>query len=447
MKKLINLFPFVFICILLLNNCEDNPTSIEDPFNNFDKETKDLLIELENIVTPINGSNPSSDNSDLKFLDHFSETKIIALGEATKGTKEFIQMKHRIFKYLVEKHNFKVLASEADYAASLPINQFVLNGEGDLDHLLKNVMPSWSWRTEEVKALLMWMREYNSSKPDNEKIHFFGYNCQNKKYYPNMIMNYIQKVDPTYLNEISSVLIELNKEEQDHFYHISEDQISDFLKYFDGLIEHFKNKADTYINASSNYDYHTNFQLVKVLKQILISNSSNVRDYRGDFMAENHDWIIKLIGSDTKIVSWAHNDQVFNIPNENTMGTYLKFRYEKECKLIGFGFSTGKFQALLYDPTTGSFPSTVRINEINTEPLKTSTNYILHNIITKNYIIDFTKLSSGKLFNYFNTQQYFLSIGGGYTGNPLTYYNRYVIKNCIDFLIYFDNTEAAVELQ
>ena len=50
---------------------------------------------------------PTSDLTDLDQLDTIFKTKrLIGIGEATHGTHEFTLMRHRIFKYLAEKHNY-----------------------------------------------------------------------------------------------------------------------------------------------------------------------------------------------------------------------------------------------------------------------------------------------------------------------------------------------------
>lgn len=41
------------------------------------------------------------------------------MGEATHGTKEFFQLKHKIFRYLAEKHNFRIFAFEADMGEAM----------------------------------------------------------------------------------------------------------------------------------------------------------------------------------------------------------------------------------------------------------------------------------------------------------------------------------------
>ena len=48
------------------------------------------------------------------------EARIVALGEATHGTHEFFQMKHRMLEFLVEEMGFNTFAMEAAWPASQP---------------------------------------------------------------------------------------------------------------------------------------------------------------------------------------------------------------------------------------------------------------------------------------------------------------------------------------
>ena len=48
--------------------------------------------------------------------------RIVAIGEATHGTREFFQFKHRMFEFLVREMNFTVFGMEADWEGCLAID-------------------------------------------------------------------------------------------------------------------------------------------------------------------------------------------------------------------------------------------------------------------------------------------------------------------------------------
>lgn len=101
------------------------------------------------------------------------DARIVALGEATHGTREFFQLKHRILEFLVSELGFDVFAIEATLPEAMDVNRYVLTGEGDPERALAG-MYFWTWDTEEVLALIRWMRRYNEDPGHRRKVEFYG---------------------------------------------------------------------------------------------------------------------------------------------------------------------------------------------------------------------------------------------------------------------------------
>ena len=196
-------WPVILLGILLIfSSC--NLKDKDDKQNT--REQQDLVNELNSIIIPIQGSSPNLDDKELAALDFLKQAKIVGLGEATHGTKEFFEMKHRIFKYLVEHHGCKAFAFESDYSECIYIDRYITGGEGDLDDLMNNTMIFWTWCTAEVRALLQWMREYNEGKEKKDMIRYFGVDCQLFRYKADLLVEYLGKVSPETLQECESTL-------------------------------------------------------------------------------------------------------------------------------------------------------------------------------------------------------------------------------------------------
>lgn len=133
-----------------------------------------LLAALEENTFPLLTVAPEEPFQDLEFLRTIMNGKrIVALGEATHGTREFFLMKHRLIEFLVYEMGFNLFAIEAGEPACSVINRYVLEGKGDpLEAVLG--FEYWTWRTEEVLDLVKWMRAYNSSSEVPCKLKFFG---------------------------------------------------------------------------------------------------------------------------------------------------------------------------------------------------------------------------------------------------------------------------------
>jgi erythromycin esterase len=103
--------------------------------------------------------------------------RVVGLGEATHGTREFSQLKHRLFEYLVTELGYSVLAMEASESAAPAVDAYVRSGVGDAASVVAG-LGFWTWRTEEVVALVEWMRSYNEGRPASEQIGFAGIDPQ-----------------------------------------------------------------------------------------------------------------------------------------------------------------------------------------------------------------------------------------------------------------------------
>ena len=103
------------------------------------------------------------------------DARIVALGEATHGTREFFQLKHRMVEYLATELGFSVFAIEANMPEAYRVNDFIENGTGDPKKLLKG-MYFWTWDTQEVLDMILWMRKFNQSGRGH--IRFAGFDMQ-----------------------------------------------------------------------------------------------------------------------------------------------------------------------------------------------------------------------------------------------------------------------------
>ncbi len=133
-----------------------------------------LLQALADNTFPIATVQPNDDFQDLQFLKPIlADKRIVALGEATHGTREFFLMKHRLLRFLVREMGFRLFAIEAGVASSRAINDYVLHGTGSGRQALMG-LEYWTWKTEEVLNLIEWMRTYNADPATTHKVQFLG---------------------------------------------------------------------------------------------------------------------------------------------------------------------------------------------------------------------------------------------------------------------------------
>ena len=114
--------------------------------------------------------------ADMKPLKKIiANARIVSLGEATHGTREFFQLKHRMLEFLASEMGFTIFSIEANMPEAYRLNDYVLNGNGDPAKLLKG-MYFWTWDTQEVLEMIRWMREFNKS--GKGRVQFTGFDMQ-----------------------------------------------------------------------------------------------------------------------------------------------------------------------------------------------------------------------------------------------------------------------------
>ena len=129
------------------------------------------------------------------------DARIVALGEATHGSREFFQLKHRMLEFLATEMGFTIFSIEANMPEAYRLNDYVVRGEGDPAKLLKG-MYFWTWDTEEVLDMIRWMREFNQSGKGH--VEFTGFDMQNISVAGPTVLDFAMMYDPAVLRTFQS---------------------------------------------------------------------------------------------------------------------------------------------------------------------------------------------------------------------------------------------------
>jgi len=142
------------------------------------KNSENKLVEgLNGVIAPLPGVFPTDyKDSYLENLLPWENYSVIGLGEATHGTRDFFELKQRLFRFLAEKHDCRVLAYEYSYRKSLIINDYIHYKNDCLDSLFRGDL--WIQDNETVRQLIFWMREFNEGREEHDQISFIGIDNQ-----------------------------------------------------------------------------------------------------------------------------------------------------------------------------------------------------------------------------------------------------------------------------
>ncbi|MEV5824568.1 erythromycin esterase family protein [Spirillospora sp. NPDC052242] len=127
--------------------------------------TGEVVKAIDAHAQPLRSTEPGGDRSDLDALGRMLDgAHVVGLGEATHNSREFFTMKHRVFRYLVETKGFRAFSQEVHVAAGLRIDDYVVNGTGDIGQIMREEFQGATrlWNTREYLDLFQWMRAYNA---------------------------------------------------------------------------------------------------------------------------------------------------------------------------------------------------------------------------------------------------------------------------------------------
>ncbi len=288
------------------------------------------------------------------------EARVVGLGEATHGTREFFQLKHRIFEFLVEEMGFNVFAIEANWPETLAINDYVLHGKGDPRQVLAGIY-YWSWNTEEVLELIKWMRRYNADPAHEPKIRFYGVDMQIPTLAVREAVAYVARLDQDWARELEATIAPLNvlRIVDREF---SSDQCRALEAGIAGTLERLDAERARFVERTGERDWVLGRQHMEILRQVLelVSEKRDDSLIRDRAMARNVQWILDTEPPDTRVVIWAHNGHVARDANHIVpqsanawapMGAYLAEALGDDYVPLGFVFNQGSFRA--FDFTQG----------------------------------------------------------------------------------------------
>lgn len=290
---------------------------------------------VRNSAIPIRTTNPSSELDDLAPLKQLvGDARIVALGEASHGAREFFQLKHRIVELLVTQLGFSILAIEANMPEAFRLNDYLLTGQGDVGKLLKALSPIFN--TREFLALILWMREYNGS--NKGRVLFSGFDMQDPRLAISNLREFIAKAEARFLPELekaSKRVLSFNPQ------HPHETVLSEWRE----VIAKLNSFGQTPGARWAVQNARIILQFLQYASNLMNPQASmSIRDAS---MAANVDWILNE-SRGAKILLWAHNFHVMTAHDPmgvEVMGARLRKRYQDQLVTFGFTFQQGSFQA------------------------------------------------------------------------------------------------------
>lgn len=417
------------------------------------RKQKAVMSWLKTNAIPLKTLEAGNDFADLQPLKQtFKEVRYVGLGEATHGTREFFQVKHRLLEFLVREMDFRVFAIEGSYAALQVINDYVMDRMDDGTKALDS-QGFWTWNTQEVRAMMDWARQYNASVSDEKRVKFAGFDIQFNQPGKDKLLDYLKRVAPERVDSTKA------------FFRINLDSLNSALSTPDQQ----KNMQKTLKNLQSNYndlfiflelngpalvakssqaDYEQMREYARILVQYLDSYSRQTSagySARDVSMADNFRRLVDREPAGTKVVIWAHNGHIATDNNGffTPTGAYFRQFYGNAYYALGFSFNQGSFQAR---EAQSKDPTKRMLMSFTANPAPEGTiDWYLAQTGPKNFIVDFRSPSKNADMNeWLTTPQGMRSIGSVYaTGSEENFFYPVTLSQRYDGLLFIDTTTRA----
>jgi erythromycin esterase len=276
------------------------------------------------------------------------DARIVSLGEASHGTREFFQLKHRLLEYLVKGKGFTVFAIEANWPESLAVDRYIKTGEGSAKAALAG-MYFWTWYTEEVVDLIEWMRSYNQAPGQHPILTFTSFDMQAAHVAAQKALDYLMRYAPDDVDAAGQAYTEAQALETRRG-QIYDDQAQAIADRAAAVVKLLDQKRAVLTAASSREAWRDARQAAAIVYQSCTMRIPGKGPaYRDEAMAGNVAWLNGQEHPNEKMVLWAHNGHVgfgAGSANGKSMGAWLRERYGKQMYVAGFAFRQGRLRAI-----------------------------------------------------------------------------------------------------
>lgn len=404
---------------------------------------KNIVKSIQSQAYPLKTIEPSKSFEDLKPLKKMiGSAQYVGLGENTHGSSEIFTMKFRLVKYLVTEMGFTNFTMEEDWGNGLKLNEYIQTGKGNPREFLNLLYP-----TDEIIAMIEWMKDYNANPSNKKKIQFIGLDlkeldqgCFNK------VIDYVRLHRPDLLAEV-----EENYKELSAF----NGGLQEYMDLAPEIKEKFKANAERVARLLKDENKQSNTEIVspeyiwakatasaieKFTTMLIPNDYPSMLKLHEQYLADHAMWAQETLGGKTMV--WGHNIHIAKgIIDEKlypyAAGQFLKERLDNNYVTIGSTTTEGNFTLYSeYDPSTGGKITTREIPQnIN------SFNYTLGKVPYNMFLLDNRHLR-GQAEKWVKAKRPLLSIGGQIFPNESVYFDKSLLEQ-FDIIFHIRKTSPS----
>lgn len=295
------------------------------------------------------------------LMERIGDAHYVLLGEASHGTHEYYIWRTELTKRLIREKGFSFIAVEGDWPDCYRLNRYVkgdVKSEGKAQEHLREIdrWPTWMWANWEVAALLDWLKDYNTTLPEKDKVGFYGLDVYSLTESLEAIINYLEHEDPEAANTARKAVecFDAHGGTEGQGYAMAtqlvpqscENEVIQLLTEIVSGAGRYDHDQELVFSTEQNANIAVNAERYYRAMISAGPESWNIRDRH---MVDTLERLMKFHGSGAKCVVWEHNTHIGDARATsmarggmvNTGQLVRESHKEKDVVLAGFGSYKG----------------------------------------------------------------------------------------------------------
>ena len=296
-------------------------------------EAKPVIEELKTRAVKLATVEPPTAERDGGFddLEAFGKAvagaRIVALGEATHGTREFFLLKQRLIEYLVQRKGFSVVAFEMNWPDADEVDRFIKTPDAPRPRL-------------GFAELMDWMRSENRA---GARLTSTGFDMQGAGPAADLVMQYLRRVSPNAAGVATQAYAGARKFDEDHT-NVFLAGAAEAARRAESVLAQFDANKTEWVGKSSPAEWRDARHAAETaVDAAAMRVEGNGPTYRDRAMARNVEWLADEKYPGQKLILWAHNGHVAS--DGDQMGGWLRKRFGEAYYVVGTAYRWGEIWA------------------------------------------------------------------------------------------------------
>lgn len=315
-----------------------------------------LAAQSERLARPLD-----TDRDLDPLMARIGNARYVLLGEASHGTSEYYTWRARLSQRLIREKGFSFLAVEGDWPDCYCINRYIKNypecGKSGFETLKTfSRWPTWMWANREIETLMEWLREFNTDRPPERKVGFYGLDVYSLWDSLDAVMEYLREHDGSALEAAKKAFhcFEPFHDDAQHYAYASalvpelcEKDVLDMLNAL--RREPPSGNAE---DREARFVAEQNALVVKNAEayyRAMIRGGPSSWNLRDRHMVETLNRLMQWHGPEAKAILWAHNTHVGDAratdmaeEGMTNIGQMVREQHaQDEVCVVGFGSHRG----------------------------------------------------------------------------------------------------------